>query len=208
MLALLGWNPGTEQEIFSMLELIEAFSLDKVGKSGSKFDPEKTKWFNENYLRAKSNEELAQLIKPLAQAKGYHISNDAFLASVCNLMKERATFLNDIIEKGTYFFEAPKTYDAETVKKKWKENSAQIIAELVTVFSTTEFKAAVLEEAFKKYIEENSLGFGIAMTPIRLAITGVGGGPHLFDIMEVIGKEESINRLKSGIENIKKEEII
>lgn len=204
MLALLGWNPGTEQEIFTLQELVEAFSLDKVGKSGSKFDPEKTKWFNEQYLRAKSNEELAQLIKPLAQAKGYQISNDAFLIDVCNLMKERATFLNDIIEKGTYFFEAPNTYDNETVKKKWKENSAQIIAELVTVFSTTEFNAVTLEEGFKKYIEEKGFGFGVAMTPIRLAITGVGGGPHLFDIMEVIGKEESINRLKSGIENINK----
>ena len=207
MLALLGWNPGTEQEIFTLQELVEAFSLDKVGKSGSKFDPEKTKWFNEQYLRAKSNEELAQLIKPLAQAKGYQISNDAFLIDVCNLMKERATFLNDIIEKGTYFFEAPKTYDNETVKKKWKENSAQIIAELVTVFSTTEFNAVTLEEGFKKYIEEKGFGFGVAMPAIRLAITGLGGGPHLFDIMEVIGKEESINRLKSGIENIKKEKI-
>lgn len=207
LLALLGWNPGTEQEIFSMPELFEAFSLDKVGKSGSKFDPEKTKWFNENYLRAKSNGELAQLIKPLAQTKGYYISNDAFLTAVCNLMKERATFLNDIIEKGTYFFEAPKTYDAETVKKKWKDESSKIVADLVTVFNNTEFKAAILEDAFKKYIEEKGLGFGVAMPAIRLAITGLGGGPHLFDIMEVIGKEESINRLKSGIENIKKEKI-
>ncbi|MBI2281429.1 MAG: glutamate--tRNA ligase [Bacteroidetes bacterium] len=204
MLALLGWNPGTEQEIFSMSELIEAFSLDKVGKSGSKFDPEKTKWFNENYLRAKSNEELAQLIKPIVEKHGYCVPNEQLLSAVCNLMKERATFLNDIIEKGTYFFEAPTTYDAETVKKKWKENSAQIIAELVTIFSTTEFNAVTLEEAFKKYIEEKGFGFGVAMTPIRLAITGVGGGPHLFDIMEVIGKEESINRLKSGVENINK----
>jgi glutamyl-tRNA synthetase len=204
MLALLGWNPGTEQEIFSMPELIEAFSLDKVGKSGSKFDPEKTKWFNENYLRVKSNEELAQLIKPLATAKGYHISNDAFLIAVCNLMKERATFLNDIIEKGTYFFEAPKTYDDETVKKKWKDESAKIVTDLVAIFSNTAFNAHDLEAAFKKYVEDNGLGFGVAMIAIRLSITGVGGGPHLFDIMEVIGKEESINRLISGIKNINK----
>jgi glutamyl-tRNA synthetase len=204
MLALLGWNPGTEQEIFTLQELVEAFSLDKVGKSGSKFDPEKTKWFNENYLRAKSNEELAQLIKPAVLEHKFAHANDKFLASVCNLMKERATFLNDIIEKGTYFFEAPKSYDAETVKKKWKDESSKIVEDLVVVFSNTEFKAAILEEAFKKFIEENSLGFGVAMTPIRLAITGVAGGPHLFDIMEVIGKEESINRLNAGIENINK----
>ncbi|HRP61244.1 MAG TPA: glutamate--tRNA ligase family protein, partial [Vicingus sp.] len=204
MLALLGWNPGTEQELFTVQELVDAFSLDKVGKSGSKFDPEKTKWFNEQYLRAKSNEELAQLIKPLAQAKGYNISNDAFLIAVCNLMKERATFLNDIIEKGTYFFEAPATYDAETAKIKWKDESAKIVTDLITIFSNTAFNAHDLEAAFKKYVEDNSLGFGVAMIAIRLSITGVGGGPHLFDIMEVIGKEESINRLKSGIEKINK----
>lgn len=204
MLALLGWNPGTEQELFTVQELVDAFSLDKVGKSGSKFDPDKTKWFNEQYLRAKSNEELAQLIKPMAQAKGYQISDDKFLVSVCNLMKERATFLNDIIEKGTYFFEAPTTYDAETVKKKWKDESAKIVTDLITVFSNTSFNAHDLEAAFKKYVEDNSLGFGVAMIAIRLSITGVGGGPHLFDIMEVIGKEESINRLKSGIEKINK----
>ncbi len=204
LLALLGWNPGTEQEIFSLHELVDAFSLDKVGKSGSKFDPEKTKWFNEHYLRAKTNEELAQLIKPIVLEHKFVNTNDKFLANVCGLMKERATFTTDILEKGTYFFEAPKTYDAETVKKKWKENSAQIVADLVSVFSTTEFKAATLEEAFKKYVEEKGLGFGVPMTAIRLAITGVGGGPHLFDIMEVIGKEESINRLNLGIKNINK----
>jgi len=204
MLALLGWNPGTEQEIFSLQELVDAFSLDKVGKSGSKFDPEKTKWFNEHYLRAKSNEELAQLIKPVVLEHKFVNSKDEFLADVCGLMKERATFLNDIIEKSTYFFEAPKTYDAETVKKKWKEESSKIVEDLVVVFSNIEFKAATLEEAFKKYIEEKGLGFGVPMTAIRLAITGVGGGPHLFDIMEVIGKEESINRLNSGIKNINK----
>lgn len=204
MLALLGWNPGTEQELFTIQELVDAFSLDKVGKSGSKFDPDKTKWFNEQYLRAKSNEELAQLIKPIAQAKGYQISDDKFLVSVCNLMKERATFLNDIIEKGTYFFETPATYDAETVKKKWKDESAKMVTDLIAIFSNTAFNAHDLEAAFKKYVEDNSLGFGVAMIAIRLSITGVGGGPHLFDIMEVIGKEESINRLKSGIEKINK----
>ncbi len=205
MLALLGWNPGTEQEIFSLQKLVEAFSLDKVGKSGSKFDPEKTKWFNEQYLRAKSNEELAELIKPFISVLGYQVPNEAFLIGVCSLMKERSTFVGDIVEKGKYFFEAPTTYDAETVKKKWKDESSNIIAELVMVFTNTEFKATILEEAFKKYLEEKGLGFGVSMPAIRLAITGLGGGPHLFDIMEVIGKEESLKRLNLGIENIKKQ---
>ncbi|MCO6501441.1 MAG: glutamate--tRNA ligase [Vicingus serpentipes] len=202
MLAFLGWNPGTEQEIFSMEELVEAFTLERVGKSGAKFDPDKTKWFNEQYLRKKSNEELAELIKP---ADGKYSAE--LLTRVCGLMKERVSFPKEIMEQGNYFFEAPKTYDQKTVNKKWKENSPQIVADLVTVFANTEFTAEALETAFKAYVEEKELGFGTPMIAIRLAITGVGGGPSLFEIMEVIGKEESINRLKAGIKNIKKEEV-
>ncbi len=233
MLALLGWNPGTEQEIFSLQELVDTFSLDKVGKSGSKFDPDKTKWFNEQYLRAKSNEELAGILlsskdkvyellgkKLLFQGwclngtasddvaaeskRNYDEANYTKLVAICGLMKERVSFPIDIVKNGSYLFYPPKEYDAETIKKKWKDESAQIVADLVGVFSDTEFKAAKLEEAFKTYIEEKGYGFGTPMVAIRLAITGVGGGPHLFDIMEVIGKEESINRLKSGIKNISK----
>ncbi|MCB9175140.1 MAG: glutamate--tRNA ligase [Flavobacteriales bacterium] len=205
MLAFLGWNPGTEQEIFSLEQLIQSFDLERVGKSGAKFDPEKTKWFNEQYLRAKSNEELAQLIKPILESEGIINIDKKVVESVCGLMKERATFLGDIYKNGSYFFTAPTLYDAETVKKKWKEDSPKIVAELITVFSNTEFKATVLEAAFKTYVEEKGIGFGLAMIAIRLAITGVGGGPSLFDIMEVIGKEESIKRLNAGIENIKNE---
>ncbi|MBL4592707.1 MAG: glutamate--tRNA ligase [Flavobacteriales bacterium] len=202
MLAFLGWNPGTEQELFSLEELVQEFSLERVGKSGAKFDPDKTKWFNEQYLRAKSNEELAELIKPFANN-----ANDELLAGVCGLMKERVSFTNEILEKGKYLFEAPTAYDAKTVKKKWKDDSSQIVADLITVFSNTEFNNEALETAFKEYIEEKELGFGKPMIAIRLAITGEGGGPSLFEIMELIGKEESINRLKVGIENIKKEPV-
>jgi len=202
MLAFLGWNPGTEQELFSLEELVQEFSLERVGKSGAKFDPDKTKWFNEQYLRAKSNEELAQLIKPLANG-----ISDELLVGICGLMKERVSFVNEILEKGKYLVEAPKTYDAKTIKKKWKEDSAQIVAELVEVFSNTEFKSETLEAAFKDYVEEKELGFGKPMIAIRLSITGEGGGPSLFDIMELIGKEESIARLKAGIANIKKETV-
>ncbi len=202
MLAFLGWNPGTEQELFSLEELVQEFSLERVGKSGAKFDPDKTKWFNEQHLRAKSNEELAQLVKPNAS----NVS-DELLAGVCGLMKERVSFSSEILEKGKYLFEAPTVYDAKTVKKKWKDDSPQIVAELIEVFSNTEFKNEVLEAAFKSYIEEKELGFGKPMIAIRLSITGEGGGPSLFEIMELIGKEESINRLKAGIENIKKETV-
>ncbi|MDG1477558.1 MAG: glutamate--tRNA ligase [Vicingaceae bacterium] len=202
MLAFLGWNPGTEQELFSLEELVNEFSLERVGKSGAKFDPDKTKWFNEQYLRAKSNEELAQLVKPTAGDV-----SDELLAGVCGLMKERVSFSSEILEKGKYLFEAPTVYDAKTVKKKWKDDSPQIVAELIEVFSNTEFKNEVLETAFKTYVEEKELGFGKPMIAIRLSITGEGGGPSLFEIMELIGKEESINRLKAGIENIKKETV-
>ncbi|PCI97119.1 MAG: glutamate--tRNA ligase [Flavobacteriales bacterium] len=203
MLAFLGWNPGTEQELFSLEELVQEFSLERVGKSGAKFDPDKTKWFNEQYLRAKSNEELAGLIKPLAGDV-----SDGLLAGVCGLMKERVSFTNEILVKGKYFFEAPTTYDAKMVKKKWKDDSAQIVEELITVFSNTEFKSEALEIAFKTFVEEKELGFGKPMIAIRLSITGEGGGPSLFDIMELIGKEESIARLNAGIKNIKKEEVV
>ena len=197
MLAFLGWNPGTEEELFSLEELIQEFSLERVGKSGAKFDPDKTKWFNEQYLRAKSNEELAQIIKPLAGDV-----SDELLAGVCGMMKERVSFTNEILEKGKYFFEAPTEYDAKMVKKKWKDDSAQIVEELITVFSNTEFKSEALETAFKTFVEEKELGFGKPMIAIRLAITGEGGGPSLFDIMELIGEEESIARLNAGIKNI------
>ena len=203
MLAFLGWNPGTEEELFSLEELVQEFSLERVGKSGAKFDPDKTKWFNEQYLRAKSNEELAQIIKPLAGDV-----SDELLAGVCGMMKERVSFTNEILEKGKYFFEAPTEYDAKMVKKKWKDDSAQIVEELITVFSNVEFKSETLETAFKTFVEEKELGFGKPMIAIRLAITGEGGGPSLFDIMELIGEEESIARLNAGIKNIKKEEVV
>jgi glutamyl-tRNA synthetase len=203
MLAFLGWNPGTEEELFSLEELVQEFSLERVGKSGAKFDPDKTKWFNEQYLRAKSNEELAQIIKPLAGDV-----SDELLAGVCGMMKERVSFTNEILEKGKYFFEAPTEYDAKMVKKKWKDDSAQIVEELITVFSNVVFKSEALETAFKTFVEEKELGFGKPMIAIRLAITGEGGGPSLFDIMELIGEEESIARLNAGIKNIKKEEVV
>ena len=202
MLAFLGWNPGTEQELFSLEELVQEFSLERVGKSGAKFDPDKTKWFNEQYLRAKSNEELAAIIKPAAGDV-----SDELLSGICGLMKERVSFSSEILEKGKYLIEAPTVYDAKMVKKKWKDDSPQIVAELVEVFSNTEFKNEALETAFKNYVEEKELGFGKPMIAIRLSITGEGGGPSLFEIMELIGKEESIARLNAGIKNIKKEEV-
>lgn len=201
ILAFLGWNPGTEQEIFSLDELTEAFSLDRVSKGGARFDPDKARWFNEQYLRNKSGHELAEALQA-------HI-NTSFsleqLARICDLMKERASFLMDIYHSGSYFFAPPETYDDAAVRKAWKEQSSSIIAGLIGTFEASDdWTSANLEARFKKYLEDNGLGFGAAMQPLRLVITGVLGGPALFDVMEVIGKTETLSRMKTGIVNIAK----
>jgi len=194
MLSFLGWNPGTEQEIFSIEELTQAFSLDRVGKGGAKFDPDKAKWFNQEYLKAKTGRQLAEFINDAA-------IDTELLAKVCDQMKERATFAKDIPSAGAYFFAAPTSYDEKIVKKKWKEQSPKIVTDLVSLFdNVSSFDAETLESAFKKYVEINEHGFGIAMIALRLSITGVGGGPNLFKILEIIGKEESIGRMKRGVE--------
>ena len=197
IMAFLGWNPGTEQEIFSLDELVQAFDITKVGKSGAKFDPDKAKWFNQQYLMAKSDEDIASDLG--AELAKENIATSVDLSAVAAQMKERVTFVKDIYPSAKYFFESPTEFDAKTVKKKWKDQSASIVDDLVNLFENLDdFNAAALEEAFKKYLEEKELGFGIAMIALRLAITGVGGGPSLFDIAEIIGKSETLKRLKEN----------
>ncbi len=200
MLAFLGWNPGTPQEIFSLEELVQAFSLERVGKSGAKFDPEKTRWFNEQYLRAKSNEELAQLVKPLVEAKGYQYPNDAFLAEFCGLMKERATFVEDMLSDD-FLFVAPSQYDEQTLNKKWKEDTPEIIKELKTILENiSDFNAENIETEFKAFLERKSLGFGAVLPNFRLLVTGLGMGPSMFEICALLGKEETLKRINVGLE--------
>lgn len=202
MLALLGWNPGTEQEIFSMPELIEAFHLSRVGKGGARFDPEKTKWFNEQYLRSTANGELAKMIKPLVEAQGFK-KPDHFLEGVCELMKERVSFVNDIFNEAVYFFEMPQEYDEKTLRKRWKENTSDIMKRLMADFKDlSHFEPAAIEEVFKTFLEREKLGMGAVLPNLRLLITGVGMGPGLFEIMALLGKEESIFRMKKGIEKL------
>lgn len=201
IMAFLGWNPGTEQELFSLEELVQAFDIKKVGKSGAKFDPDKAKWFNQQYLMKKEDEDLASDLAVDLSRRGVSTSVD--LSKVAGLMKERVTFVQDIYPSAKYFFESPTEFDAKTVKKKWKEQSPQIVVDLTTIFSAiSDFSAINLETAFKTYLEEKELGFGIAMIALRLCITGVGGGPSLFDIAEVIGKTEVLNRLKTNVKAI------
>ena len=202
MLALLGWNPGTTQEIFSLEELIQTFSLEKVGKSGSKFDPEKTRWFNAQYLRSKSNEELAAYVKPLVAEKGFAMPSDSFLTQYCGLMKERAVFINDLLTED-YLFVAPSKYDEQTVSKKWKPETPEIIKELRAVLvNIIDFNAANIEVAFKSFIEEKGLGFGAVLPNFRVLITGMGMGPSMFEICALLGKDETLRRMDVGMEKI------
>jgi len=202
MLAMLGWNPGTPQEIFSMDELIEAFSLERVGKAGAKFDPNKTKWFNQQYLRAKSDSELGELIAPLVKEKGYNVSPE-YLTEVSRLMKERASFLPEIVESGAYLFEMPQEYDEKTVRKKWKEDTPEVMENLMGDFEgLADWNAANCEAAFKDYLEKTELGMGRVLPNLRLLITGQGMGPSMFDIMALLGKEECLNRMKKGISEL------
>jgi glutamyl-tRNA synthetase len=202
MLAFLGWNPGNEQEIFSMNGLIAEFSLEKINKAGARFDFEKAKWYNQQFLQKINNKEIAALLQPVLKKKGYH-HDTGYIEKVSDLMKERATFVNDVITNGLYFFEDPVEYDAKTVKKKWKDNSATIVLNLADIFEKSEvFNHDVLEKEFKQYVEQNGFGFGVCMSGLRLVITGKGGGPDLFSIMELIGKTNSIGRIKQGIKRL------
>ena len=196
-LALLGWNPGGDKEIFSIEELIELFDLEKVHKAGARFDPEKIKWFNHQYLQMKSDTALAELFQPILKEKGLSYPTAA-LARVVGLIKERATFVADFWELGSYFFVCPTEYDAKALKKQWKDNTAEIINEVSDILRNTEnFSSLALEERIKQYIEEKGYGFGQVMPPLRLALVGEMKGPHIFDIMEIIGKEETLDRLKN-----------
>jgi glutamyl-tRNA synthetase len=199
MLAFLGWNPGTEQEIFKLDELAEAFSLERVGKSGAKFDPVKTKWFNEQYLKRKSNEELASLLKPMIDFD----VEDEYLAKVSELLKERAVFVKDMTEDDFYFV-APTNFDEKTIKKKWKENTPSIIEAMITKFEGIEdFSAENVELAFKEYLSDNEIGMGAVLPNFRVLVTGKGMGPSMFQISAILGKEETFSRLKSGLQRFK-----
>ncbi len=204
MLALLGWNAGTEQEIFSMQELISNFSLERVNKSGARFDPEKAKWFNHQYMINKSNNDIALDFSKILESKNINFSNLP-LEKIIGLVKERANFTKDIWEQASFFFEAPIEYDAKTVKKRWKEGTSEMMADLITVLKTVDdFSSENTESTVKDWIEEKELPMGKVMNAFRLSIVGAGKGPHMFDIISIIGKDETINRLESAIANIKR----
>jgi GGDEF domain-containing protein len=201
-LALLGWSPSDDKEILSLEEMAAEFDLHKVHKAGARFSKEKAEWFNHQYLQKQSNEELLESFKNLEETKNINLSDEKLL-KIIGLMKERATFVKDIYTQGKFFFEAPASYDEKAVKKAWNEETASIMTELSEKLNTTEFKSEILKEEIHHLVEEKGLGFGKVMMPLRLALVGELKGPDVPDLLEILGKEESLTRLKLAIEKIK-----
>ena len=202
MLAFLGWNPGIEQEIFSLEELVAAFDLTRVNKAGAKFDPEKTKWFQQHYLQQTSNDIVSAQFMELLTQKGIDTSL-AYATTVTGLIKERAIFVSDLWNLGSYFFEAPTSYDEKAAKKGWKEDTDAIMKQVITVIEgVTTFDSATLQDAVKGWITSNELGFGKVMQPLRLSLVGAMQGPDVFAIAATIGKEETIARIQKAIETL------
>lgn len=199
MLAFLGWNPGTNQELFSMDELIQAFTFDRVGKSGSKFDFEKAKWFNQQYLKAKDNKSIANDLLPLIKSSNINCSEDK-LEQICGLIKERCTFAHEIINESTFLFDKPTTFDQSVIVKKWKPETPAIIETYINrLKNNNDITAQALETDFKNFLQENNLKMGDFMPVLRILLTGAGHGPSLFDIMVILGKEECLERLNNKV---------
>ena len=202
MLALLGWSPGTEQELFSMDELVDSFSIERVGKSGSKFDPAKARWFNHHYLIKKSDEELADMFMADLESRNIETSKD-FVKEIVGLVKERAEFVKDLWEQSSFFFVAPTDYDPKVVKKRWKEHTPAMMTELKEVLAgVDDFKAENIKPEIVRFVEEKEVGMGAVMNALRLVLVGGGFGPDLMKIAELLGKEEVMHRIDAGIENI------
>lgn len=203
MLSLLGWNPGTEQEFFQLEELVQAFEISRVHKSGAKFDPEKTKWFQQHYLQLQKNEVLAKDFMKILENKGIKADPD-YTAGVIGILKERAVFVDDFWELGSYFFTAPKSFEEKSAKKVWKNDSIEVVQKLIELISNVEpFTAENLQEDIKAWITNNDMGFGKVMQPFRLSLVGAMQGPDVFEIAARIGKEETIERLKTAVEKLK-----
>ena len=204
-IALLGWNPGNNEEIMSMEKMIELFSFDKCSKSGAKFDFEKAKWFNHEYIQKTSNEDLEKLFRPILDEKEIDVSKE-YTHKVIGLVKNRVHLIEDFWDQGSFFFIAPTSYDAKTVKKRWKEETPQQLTELIELIETlNDFSSQNQEQEIKQWINLKQYHLGNIMNAFRLALVGEPKGPHIFDITALIGKEETINRLKRAVTTIDKE---
>lgn len=202
-LALLGWNPGTEQEMFSLDELVEQFDIHKCSKSGAKFDYQKGIWFNHEYILRKSNEEIADLFAPIVANNGVDESMER-ITQVVAMMKDRVSFVKELWPLCSFFFIAPTEYDQKTVKKRWKGDSAKVMGELAEVLNgIDDFSIEGQEPVVMKWVEDKGYKLGDVMNAFRLALVGIGKGPGMFDISAFLGKEETIKRLQRAIEVLK-----
>lgn len=201
MLALLGWNPGTEQELFSLNELIEAFDLSRVNKAGAKFDPEKTKWFQHHYLQQMEEAQLSLQFKQLLAKK--NVSATGNVPVIVSLLKERATFVEDIWEQGSFFFQAPTEFDPKAAAKAFKEETTQLLDKVIDILEKIEkYTASELSDKIKGWITDANIGFGKVMMPLRLSLVGEMKGPDVFEILYLLGREESIARIRYAIKTL------
>jgi glutamyl-tRNA synthetase len=200
-LALLGWNPGNDRELMTIDELIELFDLNHCSKSGAKFDYEKVKWFNRQYIQKRSNKDIAEMFVPVLESHGVANADPGFVEKIVGMMKERVNFVDELWEQTSYFFVAPTEYDEKTRKKRWKEDSAALLTELAEVLKVREpFDVEGTEEYVKSWIERKGYNLGDIMNAVRLTLVGKGIGPQIFHITEAIGKEESLRRIKRAVE--------
>ena len=203
MLSLLGWNPGTEQEIFSMQELIDSFSLDRVSKAGARFQPEKAKWFNAQYMHNLTAEQFAPLMQPILKAHGIEVS-DEVAGKAADIMKERMTLVTDMWDLTSFFFVAPTEYEEKLAKKQWKGENPAMLAELRGILEgIDDFSKENTEVVVRAWIEQKGLGLGQVMNTLRLALVGAGKGPGMFDVTEFIGKAECLKRIDNILATLK-----
>ena len=206
MLALLGWNPGTEQEIFSMEELIEAFSLERVGKSGARFSPDKAHWFNAQYMHTRCDEEVADIYEAQLKERGIELSREK-VVKIASQIKMRATFPEEFWGLSSFLFEAPAAYDEKATKKYWKADAPRIIGELRSILAgIEEFTTAEMERVVGGWIADNQIGMGLIMNAWRLCIVGEPKGFGMYDMCEVLGKEESLRRIDAALAALPKAE--
>ena len=202
-LTLLGWNPGDDQEIMSMDELISKFSFEHCSKAGAKFDFEKGKWFNHKYLQEMSDTDLAKLFAPILAEHGHADADMETVARIVALVKGRINFVKALWDQSKFFFEAPQSYNEKDVRKRWKEGTAEIMGELITVLESIEdFTSAPSEKIVLDWIASKEYHLGNVMNAFRLTVVGECKGPHMFAITEILGKEETVKRIKQGIEQI------
>ncbi|MCL2131992.1 MAG: glutamate--tRNA ligase [Lentimicrobiaceae bacterium] len=200
-LALLGWNFGTEQELFTLQELIEAFKIEKISKAGAKFDIEKAKWFNHIYLQQKDTDFLISSFQITLKEKGLCFENE-YVGKVVELVRNRINLISDLWEQALFFFEPPVSYDEKVVAKRWNEQTPQNLLQIVSILEKTTFEKTVLHDAVMQFIADNSINTGQIMNCLRLCLVGEAKGPDLFEIISLIGKEETIFRIKKAVETI------